>query len=126
MILNFRAWHKNEKYLGNVDIVDLKNNQVNIVGADIAGLDDVEMMQSTGMKDKNGVEIFEGDYLKNTHTGLIRRVYWSFHHSSFHLSTNRNEGAKNSYWSLSNPKWSYEVIGNIFQNPDLFEKSQHG
>lgn len=79
------------------------------------------LMQSTGLKDKNGVEIFEGDVLKNTRNGKIRRVHWNPSCASFHLSKHGIEESKVEYWSLSNPQWSYEIIGNIYENPELLE-----
>lgn len=84
---------------------------------------DLELMQSTGLKDKNGVEIFEGDVLKNTRNGKIRRVHWNPSCASFHLSKHGIEESKVEYWSLSNPQWSYEIIGNIYENPELLEQA---
>ena len=80
-----------------------------------------ELMQYTGLKDKNGVEINEGDIVKNIRNGISRKVYWDAHCASFHLSKQGKKESNVDYWSLSNPQWNYEVIGNVYQNKGLLE-----
>ena len=78
--------------------------------------------QYTGLKDKNGVEIYEGDIVKTVfdlakrkrHIGEIyfqpTRLNWSVKHSVF---------ANQDLFVYTRPDRSIEVIGNIYENPEL-------
>ncbi len=79
------------------------------------------LMQYTGLKDKNGKEIWEGDILKTR-----GRPYWDviFKKGCFYI---RNE-EKNVEWSKSFEGIHfphYEVIGNIYENPNLLNSEQN-
>lgn len=78
-------------------------------------------MQFTGLTDKNGKEIYEGDVLSNS-TGKIDKVI--FYENGFFGKSKSNMG-KNHYWY--NPLCvdyikNKEVIGNIYENPELLKK----
>lgn len=115
MKTKFKAWHKIEKYLGDVDIVDFKNRQVNIVGADIAKFEEVELMQWLGWNDDSDVEIFGG---------YIARIWWSDpvgeSHSELFSISNPDEMMPEEMLFLANLD-AIEVVGNIYENPELLK-----
>lgn len=73
------------------------------------------LMQYTGLKDKNGVDVYDGDILKANHTTVA--VEWTGH--SWGAA---NELDNEDYIVITDPG-SFEVIGNIHENPELLWKS---
>lgn len=113
--IKFRAWDKKKSMMFRVLAVDW--NYRNIEVAMIPGqhihklnLPDVELMQYTGLKDKNGVEIYEGDILLG---GL--EVRWFEQDARYMLF---RIGKDKPAIDLVAVKFN-EVIGNIYENPDL-------
>ena len=79
--------------------------------------EDVVLMQSTGFKDKNGKEIFEGDIL-GTKDGLLNGVVE--YRSDLGMWTN-SLIRYNNFERLCNAANSREIIGNIHENKELLE-----
>ncbi|WP_412519736.1 YopX family protein [Staphylococcus simulans] len=74
------------------------------------------VMMSTGLKDKNGKEIYESDIVRNSY-GELYVVEWL--DGSFVLTEFYNGGYDHCY--INNPT-EYEVVGNVYENPELREE----
>ena len=72
--------------------------------------------QYTGLTDKNGMRIFEGDLIRSTETGETAIVHWFSEHSAFMIwcKTSNQVG-----FLYECEKSIIEVIGNIHDNPEL-------
>ena len=76
-----------------------------------------EFMQYTGMNDKNGVPIYEGDILGHPLQGK-RVVEYGGVANLAAYSLKSNQGALNT---LQDASRLYEIVGNVFENPELLE-----
>ena len=82
--------------------------------------------QFTGLYDKNGKEIYEGDILMcigqredNKRRKYLRKVL--FKNGSFCMSVPEYNVDSTLYSHVVNGKLNWEVIGNIYDNPELME-----
>ena len=128
----FRAWDKHEQKMFTNDELIIWNGNVyandskkltcnNLKGWSI---DDEYLMQSTGLVDKNGKEIFEGDVVQfedcseasdflYINTGIIEWCQGGFH------VTNRDSVLMEDL--LDGDSLDVTIIGNIYENPELLE-----
>jgi uncharacterized phage protein (TIGR01671 family) len=139
MIPKFRAWISTEKRMVETDDllgIDYENEEIITqeiyfesglpVERDIDNydFDDIVLMQSTGLKDKNGKEIFEGDILKvaNNDSSWFEVVKYD-HDKAMFISKEVNlkyEVPETPLYDLFSPYlFKVEVIGNIWENRDL-------
>ena len=128
MIPKFRAW-QNE--LGRMMLVntmfffanELEELELNdsIMNDNIPVYpDEIKLMQSTGLKDKNGKEIFEGDIVD--YKGRKALVSWHGSYASFIYRFVDELQKRNAEWNpLYLAYMRCEVIGNIYENPELWE-----
>lgn len=119
--LKFRAWNKQGKLMH--DGLPLYKNRVFVVAGQLRrdhfmvefDTDEYELMQFTGLKDKNGKEIYEGDVVQvGGHVMDVRWVgagFWLVKPELSDVELHQNT-AKN-----------IEVIGNIYENPELVEEA---
>lgn len=125
MIPRYRAWIKSLKWMCDVTNISFDSKFVDICQQGdterctemSVEFDEIKFMQSTGLKDKNGKEIFEGDIL-GTKDGLLNGVVE--YRSDLGMWTN-SLIRYNNFERLCNVANSREVIGNIYENPELWE-----
>lgn len=123
MIPKFRAWLKNDKEIIDVDEIHWFNGELDIIGDYITFVrkaDEIELMQSTGLKDKNGKEIFEGDIVD--YKGRKAVVKWHGSYASFIYRFVDELNKRVSEWHpLFLAYYHFEVIGNIYENKELLD-----
>ena len=78
--------------------------------------------QYTGLKDKNGERIFEGDVAKVLQGKDKDIAYVGFENGAFMLYPKTGNIYERTLWEYWYNDWDVEVIGNITDNPELLEK----
>jgi hypothetical protein len=134
MIPKFRAWDKRfsefvEDFFVSEDGKIYKNTKDTSYGFAISRetSDKVILMQSTGLKDKNGKEIFEGDVVTfedEIRCGDDLDIFLNigvveYGQGMFYISNRQSVCADDL---LDGEMWDVEVIGNIYENPELLPK----
>ena len=128
--IKFRAWDKDRKcffpcIVGNTDIKD--NNWIcPLTFGEVNGVKDwyhndtCEVMQYTGLKDKNGKEIYEGDIVKVWEPFNVSQVaVVKFNDGCFDIVGKTL--TFRDYLKCFVANKSIEVIGNIYENPELLK-----
>ena len=114
--IKFRAWDAESKKMFSAQ--DLSQARIYW---DWLGLKDVKLMQYTGLKDKNGKEIYEGD--------IIMSIYGTGHvvyHERKALFGHEVKGSYGEFVFIEIYRniQETEVIGNIYENPELQEQEK--
>lgn len=147
-VLKFRIWDKlmGKMYQHNdIVFIDFKHCNVRFewdinVGEDGQNTGNyyasfperLELQEFTGLHDKNGNEIYEGDILDAYHSSFekTQRGFVFFDNGTFMLCSVNKEGVKRAvrYWNDGSHDWysmenydsfELEIIGNRFENPEL-------
>ena len=122
MIPKFRAWLKNNKEMIDADEIHWDRGQLDFIGDAITFMrkaDEIELMQSTGLQDKNGQEVFVGDIIRCTR-GCPHEVYLEKEYGGTYIGGMPAiylKGIREGYaWTGDE-----EIIGNVYQNSELLE-----
>ncbi|WP_373201099.1 YopX family protein, partial [Enterococcus sp. HMSC072H05] len=124
MIPKFRAWWIQDEVMTHIDTLEFLQGGIRVSDGcwheKFLG-DEVILMQSTGLKDKNGVEIFEGDIVLFTIEDGFDYVYGK--PGRINLSLQWGAGVRASSRGNYPLRKCREVriIGNIYENPELLE-----
>lgn len=130
MIPKFRAWYT--PFKGKTIGQEMKYGQAGrlITHAEMAP-DKYVLMQSTGLKDKNGVEIFEGDVVsvsvRNGFDYLDNKVCIvknSIDYSGLVCATVDEDLEYQIFNTELFEEYTYEVTGNIYENSELLEEQR--
>lgn len=127
--IKFRAWLKSCQRMVDVVEIDFLEEYVVWIYDDyinqeqffkeVSKFEDIILMQYTGLKDKNGIEIYEGDVLFHPLQGR-RRVFYPFSETVASYGLRDIDNGFGSTLQDSHAVW--EVIGNIYDNPELVAK----
>ncbi len=142
--IKFRAWDKDKEEMLTPDMsewcINFENGGIDVLESNMnfstqedcyISIENYELMQFTGLKDKNGKEIYEGDiidYLGTFESGDGYRGEIKFDEGVYYFmgksKIGRKAGVISSYVGLAHEK-AYqhcEVIGNIYENSELLAK----
>lgn len=134
VVPKFRAWIKSEGCFADyVETIRYYSSEIDlcwggICESDTFNLDDVELMLYTGIKDKNGKEIFEGDLITRVgvFNSVVRYGKWQYEEDfgaksksiGFYIDNSYEDDSWYEPFSYTYVNSNYEVVGNIYENED--------
>ncbi|MDT2395105.1 YopX family protein [Enterococcus avium] len=128
MIPKFRAWDKHVKKIRKVTEIHFDDSLIYLKANNGKGyycsFSDIVLMQSTGLKDKNGVEIFEGDVVQwgvspHWEEEPIRVAVVKINPD---IQFDSNVGIfQYGKFAYQDTERFLTILGNIYENPELLE-----
>ena len=121
--IKFRAWDIQTESMRDVLVIDWVNELIDLSGGIIERRPhEVILMQYTGLKDKNGVEICEGDIVETVYNGEVFAgvVVYDLSEVDFKVTDGKEKYGRNFQYLAGNDE--NEVIGNRYENPGLLKE----
>lgn len=122
----YRVFDNDDKKMHDVIFLNYENNSVEWYNDKnkkrAAFIKEVPTVQCTSLKDKNGKLIYEGDILRNTLTNKYASVAWHNTGAGYVWSKTIPNSYLYEFGALFRVFGKYEVIGNIYENPELLEQ----
>jgi len=119
--IKFRAWDESRKTFAMFDLMDIgqtaHNEPVVARWLTLRGGEPIE--QFAGLHDRNGIEIYEGDILRDIDSGAIGYVDYNQSYYAFYEKTQVEGSERETQFDFQGLE--YKVIGNIHENPELLD-----
>ena len=125
MKLRFRAWLKKKQEMDNeIDHISWLEDELYCIGDGITYMvsaEDLELMQSTGLVDRDGRIIFEGDIVKMSKDVYSEPTYYEVvrHRGGAYRLESKQHGCE--LWLRHT---DCKVVGNIYENKELLEEKE--
>lgn len=121
MIPKYRAWNSETKEIEVFKTYEEISELFLALSADDGFY---SIMQSTGLKDKNGKEIFEGDILacKTDDEVINLNIFWDEEHALFMFESKKYNEQEPLAELVENNTYPFEIIGNVYENTELLEE----
>ena len=124
--LKFRAWDKEKKEISDISVITWHehnyNGEMNYVvcypSLHTPPIEDVILMQFTGLLDRNGKEVFEGDIVKEE---LDNTYYWAIGYRDGAFVDLEGQTTLYEMNIEDGELTNLEVVGNIYSNPELLK-----
>ena len=117
--IKFRAWDKINKEMFNVESINFQERRVYRDVVSYRDFNDIELMQYTGLKDKNEKEIYEGDIFFESFGERYYKVI--FENASFRAEFG-GDFDEYSFDLIDVVAQGCEVVGNIYENSELIKE----
>lgn len=118
--VKFKAFIKDENKVVDVKELSFKYDEVVYESGrytEVRRFKDVELLQTTGIKDDFGNELFEGSIFESRFSEIKYVVYWDDKLASFWI---RGESKEHPLYTLT--PFHPRILGNIYENPELLEE----
>ncbi len=131
--IKYRAWDRSRKVMMSVRSINYADDGYagtttvqSIDGTSYVNGESCDLIQYTGIKDKNGIEIYEGDILKaeDGYTGLINYRLEAAQFVGFNVGDKYVNEEFDTLYNIDGTLNTAEVIGNRYDNPEFVKGAE--